>query len=119
LMFLRCFTLPSATSAVLRGRATLIAPYNLEKTMRKLSVLVCLVSMLALAAGAGGGSTTKTPAPTGGADKGAPPALTGTVSGKITFEGTAPKPEKIQMSADPYCAMANKEPYTENVKVSD
>jgi len=118
-MFLRCFTLPSATSAVLRGRATLIAPYNLEKTMRKLSVLVCLVSMLALAACGGGGSTTETPAPTGGADKGAPPALTGTVSGKITFEGTAPKPEKIQMSADPYCAMANKEPYTENVKVSD
>src|SRR5262245_37461438 len=86
--------------------------------MRKPLVLVCLASMLALAA-CGGGSSTTEPTPPAGGNNAPAPALTGTVSGKITFEGTPPKPEKIQMSADPYCAMANKEPYTENVVVSD
>ena len=31
------------------------------------------------------------------------PATTATVSGVVSFEGTAPKPEKIDMSADPAC----------------
>jgi hypothetical protein len=72
--------------------------------------------MLALAACGGGGST-ETPTPP--SDNKPAPALTGTVSGKITFEGTPPKADKIQMTADPYCAMANKDPYVETVKVSD
>jgi len=43
-----------------------------------------------------------------------------TVSGKISFEGTPPPNDKIQMSADPYCAQhAAQNPTTETVKVSD
>src|SRR5262245_49099458 len=83
--------------------------------MRKLLWLI-LVSMLVLAACGGGGSEAPAPPPAAGTPA---PALTGTVTGKILFDGTAPKPEKIQVTADPYCAMANKEPFTETVKVSD
>src|SRR5262245_46517559 len=92
-----------------------------ENKMRKLLLFVSLVLMLVLAACGGGGGETTAPPPAGGPAGGstAGPALTGTVSGKITFDGVAPKPEKIQMSADPYCAMANKDPFTEDVKVSD
>src|SRR5260370_13547290 len=43
-----------------------------------------------------------------------------TVSGKISFEGTPPPNDKIQMSADPYCGQhAADNPTTEAVKVSD
>ena len=43
-----------------------------------------------------------------------------TVTGKISFEGTPPPNDKIQMSADPYCAQrAAQNPTTETVKVSD
>src|SRR5215468_11011076 len=90
-----------------------------ENKMRKLCLFVSLVLMLLLAACGGGGGETTAPPPAAGGAAGAAPALTGTVSGKISFDGVAPKPEKIQMSADPFCAMANKDPYTESVKVSD
>jgi plastocyanin len=36
--------------------------------------------------------------------------LAGDVTGKVTFEGTAPKAAKLQMSADPVCMRAHKEP---------
>jgi plastocyanin len=87
--------------------------------MRKHVLLVSLALTLTLAACGGGGGTENKPteAPKGGE---AAPALTGTVSGKISFDGTAPKMAKIQMSADPVCAMANKEPFMEEtVQVSD
>jgi len=43
-----------------------------------------------------------------------------TVTGKISFEGAPPPNDKIQMSADPYCAQhAAQNPTTETVKVSD
>src|SRR5262249_5490123 len=94
-------------------------PYILENTMHKPLLLVSFVLTLVVASCGGGGSTTTPPPPPGGGGGGNAPALTGTVGGKISFEGTAPKPDKIQMSADPYCAMANKDPYTEQVVVSD
>src|SRR5262245_7163154 len=86
--------------------------------MRRVLLPLGLVSMLAVAACGGGGGATTAPPPGGPAGTNAP-ALTGTVSGKIMFDGVAPKPEKIQMTADPYCAQANKDPFTETVKVSD
>ncbi len=42
----------------------------------------------------------------------------GTVTGKVAFEGTAPTPEVIKMSADPFCATAHKEVASEAVVVN-
>ena len=39
----------------------------------------------------------------------------GTVTGKIALEGTAPAPEMIKMSADPFCAGAHKDAPSETV----
>ncbi len=44
------------------------------------------------------------------------PATVATVSGTVKFDGTAPKPSKIDMSQDPACKGANE---AENVVVSD
>jgi hypothetical protein len=86
--------------------------------MHKRLLLVSFVLTLVVAS-CGGGGEKNAPPPAPGVTGGNAPALTGTVGGKISFDGTAPKPDKIQMSADPYCAMANKDPYTEQVVVSD
>ncbi len=37
-------------------------------------------------------------------------AFGGDVTGKVSFEGTAPKGQKLKMSADPVCAKAHKDP---------
>lgn len=43
----------------------------------------------------------------------------GTVSGKVSFTGTAPAPQQINMNADPTCASLHKEPiFTEEVVVN-
>src|SRR5437016_13449289 len=93
--------------------------------MRNRLMFVCSsILVLALASCGGGGNQTPglPPAP-GGAPAagggGAAPAATGSVTGKIAFEGTAPPNEKIQMSADPYCQQHNPNAMTETVKVSD
>jgi hypothetical protein len=45
---------------------------------------------------------------------------TATVTGKISFEGTPPPNDKVQMSSDPYCQMhAADYPTVETTKVSD
>jgi len=81
---------------------------------------------VALVAGCGGSNAPEVP--TGGGGGGTPsggPAVdtsknTATVSGKITFEGTPPPNDKVQMSSDPYCQMhAADYPTVETVKVSD
>ncbi len=89
--------------------------------MRKRMLLVCsLTLLLALAACGGGGNTGVPPAAgPGGAAPDQTPKPSGTLSGKILFEGTAPAPTKIQMTADPYCAKNSQTPFTEEVKVSD
>lgn len=46
-------------------------------------------------------------------------AFAGTVTGKVSFTGTAPAPQKISMDADAYCAEAHSEPvYAEDVVVN-
>ena len=43
-------------------------------------------------------------------------ALAGNIAGKVSFTGTAPAPEKIDMGADPTCASQHPEPvYSEEV----
>lgn len=83
-----------------------------------------LVVALVASCGGGGGETNAPPPPAGGAAAGAATfdmsKANGTVSGKITFDGTPPPNDKIQMSADPYCAQhAAQNPTTETVEVSD
>jgi hypothetical protein len=95
--------------------------------MPKRLVFVCSsILVVALAAACGGGNDTATlpPAP-GGAPGGAATfdmsKATATVSGKIAFEGTPPTPQRIQMTADPYCNMSAppESRQSEEVKVSD
>lgn len=94
--------------------------------MQKRLLFVCaLVALLALAA-CGGGSSENAIPPAGGGDAGASagggtpaPAATATLSGKISFEGTAPPNAKIQMGADPYCLKNAKDPMTEDYEVKD
>jgi len=86
--------------------------------MRKLSLLVCSLLMLALVACGGNSNELPTlpdgPGGTTGGD--APPATTASIMGKISFEGEVPKPARIQTSADPNC---KKELTSEETKVSD
>lgn len=86
--------------------------------MRKLSLLICSLMLLSLAA-CGGGSSNDIPAlPAAGAGGGgeAPPATVASITGKISFEGEVPKAVKIQTGADPNCT---KELVTEDTVVKD
>jgi len=84
--------------------------------------MALLVTVLGARCG-GGGETGVPPEPAGGTAGG--PAVdtskwTATVNGKISFEGTPPPNDKIQMSSDPYCQQhAAENPTAETVKVSD
>src|SRR4051812_49328105 len=91
--------------------------------MRNRLLFVCSSMLFLALASCGGGnqSTGLPPAPNGAPAGGgaAAPAATGSITGKIAFEGTSPPNEKIQMSADPYCQQHNPNAMTETVKVSD
>ena len=85
--------------------------------MRKLSLLVCSLLLLSLAAcGKDKDEFPPLGGDTGGGGGAAAPAATASIMGKISFEGDVPKPEKIQTSADPNC---KKELFTEGTKVKD
>src|SRR5262249_16411382 len=94
--------------------------------MHKRTLFFCallLVASLAVAC-KGGDEGTPPPPPenTSGAPAGGPAAAnaTATVTGKISFEGTPPPNDKVQMSSDPYCQQhAADYPTVETVKVSD
>jgi hypothetical protein len=95
--------------------------------MHKQNLLLC-ASLLAVALVAGCGGKTEDnglpPAPAGGGPAGGATfdmsKANATVSGKISFEGTPPPNDKIQMSADPYCGQHSADnPTAETVKVSD
>ena len=87
--------------------------------MPTISLLVCSALMVFVAA-CGADQTPSFPtAPAGDATPAGSVNATASLSGKIVFEGQVPKPGKIQMTADPYCAQHNQNPYTETVKVSD
>jgi plastocyanin len=89
----------------------------------------CLAAALLISCG-GGNTTTTTSQPAAApaapganapaaAPAGAPAAAVSdadgaTVAGKVTFMGTAPKPEPIRMSADPYCQKADPGLTTDN-----
>src|ERR1051325_10399810 len=95
--------------------------------MRKQASFFCALLLVSLVAACGGGNSPDVPpAPAGGGGAAATgptfdmSKVNATVSGKITFEGTPPPNDKIQMSSDPYCQMhAADYPTAETVKVSD
>jgi len=83
-----------------------------------------LVSILVAACGGGGTTENNPPPPPGGGPAGGNTfdmsKANSTVSGKISFEGTPPPNDKVQMSSDPYCQQhAADYPTVETVKVSD
>ena len=94
--------------------------------MHKRAFLGCaLLLVLSLVTACGGKSdeTAIPPAPGGGAAATGPTfdmsKANATVSGKISFEGTPPPNDKVQMSSDPYCQMhAADYPTVETYKVS-
>jgi len=92
--------------------------------MHKRLLLLCASLLVpALLARCGGGGTESGPPPAGGpapANAFDMSKVTATVSGKISFEGTPPPNDKIQMSSDPYCQQhAADNPTMETVRVSD
>src|SRR5262245_54184611 len=90
---------------------------------KRASILCALLLVAGLGARCGGGSNSDIPPTTsggGGASTFDPTKATATVGGKISFEGTPPPNDKIQMSSDPYCQQhAADYPTAETVKVSD
>src|SRR5262249_24837685 len=92
--------------------------------MHKRTLLVCISFLtVRLLTGCPNGSVSQGPT---GEDGGNTATIfdvstaTATVSGKISFEGTPPPNDKIQMSSDPYCQMhAADYPTAETVRVSD
>jgi hypothetical protein len=97
----------------------------MHKRVLFFSTLLLLASLVAACGGGGSNEPTAPPAPAGGgaapAGGGAPaPNATATVTGKISFEGTPPPNDKVQMSSDPYCQQhAADYPTVETVKVSE
>jgi hypothetical protein len=83
-----------------------------------LGIITLLVA--ACGGGGGGGSAGGGSESGGGAVTEVDPATAGTISGKVTFEGTAPEPELIDMAAEATCQ--EKYPdgaHTEKVVVND
>ena len=82
--------------------------------MKKIWISAALAGVLTLA-GCGGSDTKEAPkaaetgAPAAGAGGAGTPdeANGGTVTGKVAFDGTAPKMAKLDMSATPYCERAH------------
>src|SRR5262245_33260587 len=84
-----------------------------------------LLAVTMVAVGGGGGETNGVPPPPSGGGASGGPAFdmskaNATVTGKISFEGTPPPNDKVQMSSDPFCQQhAADYPTVETVKVSD
>jgi plastocyanin len=81
-----------------------------KKTMITLSILTLCAVLLTTACSKKEeqpANTTSQPAATAPAATPIDPATVATVSGTVKFDGTAPKPSKIDMSQDPACKGAN------------
>lgn len=86
-------------------------------------VLAIALSLLALgsACGGGGHSTNTVSNGSGTSDATAAPysGATGTISGVVSYNGTAPAPKKIDTTADPACGKANPNLMTDDSVVTD
>ncbi len=86
-------------------------------------ISTCVLLVLAVSCGRKEETATTTETPAGGGAAAAPfdPATgTAALSGKITFEGEAPKNAQLKMDADPVCKRLHKEPvYAQEVLVEN
>jgi plastocyanin len=88
---------------------------------------VLVLAAVAVTAACGGGEKQETQAPPPPAAGGAaPPAAAApaagseTISGKVSFDGVVPPPEKVKLSADPKCVELNKDGLEKQpIKVKD
>ena len=82
-------------------------------------VLSIALSLLALGSACGGSKAPDTNQPTTTADVTPYSGPTGTITGVISYNGTAPAPKKIDTNADPVCGQANPNLMTEDTVVKD
>lgn len=85
-------------------------------------VLAIALSLLALGSACGRGTTTNTVSNNNGGgagDAGPYTGATGTISGVVAYNGTAPAPKKIDTTADPACGKANPNLTTDDTIVTD
>jgi plastocyanin len=86
-------------------------------------VLAIALSLLTLGSACGGGHTTNTVSNSGGGSSDAAAApysgATGTISGVVSYNGTAPAPRKIDTTADAACGKANPNLMTDDTIVTD
>jgi len=78
-------------------------------TDRLSCAVLCTAAVILISCG-GGTNQSAVPASSGAAAPAATPvdsATAGNVSGKVTIEGTAPAPQPIKLSSDPYCEGVN------------
>ena len=83
----------------------------------RFAVLVLAAAAVTAACGGGGQQETQAPPPPAGGAAAPPAATTGaaaptgseTISGKVTFDGAVPAPEKVKLSADPKCVEMHKD----------
>jgi len=86
----------------------------------KVWLVIAIALPVVLAAACGGGTTnTNTPANTESAGATAYSGSTGSVTGVISFNGTAPASRKIDTSADPVCGQKNPNLTADDVVVKD
>lgn len=97
----------------------------LEKTTCRKFLVFGTIALFVFSLGCGGGGEEAAEAPEKAAEATTEyfkvdPATAATVSGKVTFEGTAPKAPPLNMSAEPDCAKLHDGPvYPDVVSVSD
>lgn len=84
-------------------------------------VLAIALSLLALGSACGGGRSTNTVSNSGTGDATATPysGATGTITGVVSYNGTAPAPKKIDTTADAACGKANPNLTTDDTVVTD
>lgn len=75
----------------------------MKTVFRRGVVAVALVAALVSAACGGGGGEEESPAPAAVVTNPVDPATAGRIAGTITFAGTPPPAEPINMASDPYC----------------
>lgn len=89
--------------------------------MTRLLPAACAAALLMAACGGGTNQNQQTSAPATSATP-APSsvdaATAATVTGKVTFSGTAPAPQPIKLSSDPYCEKANPSLATETAVIA-
>ncbi|HKS09703.1 MAG TPA: carboxypeptidase regulatory-like domain-containing protein [Pyrinomonadaceae bacterium] len=87
----------------------------------KVWLVISIALSLMIAAACGGGPTNSTTPPANTAASDATPysGATGSVSGVVSFNGTAPAPKKIDTSADPVCGQKSPNLSTDDTIVTD